>query len=104
LRLSFLWLLLGRPRQVPSKSLFSHDSLSSSCLILNCIITAAKTATLNYLTLWTLEDFVWVIKSGRIRWAGHVARMGARRSVYRVLVGKPLSSPYPQIPLPEDTS
>ena len=29
-----------------------------------------------------------VIKS-RMRWAGHVARMGERRGVYRVLVGKP---------------
>ena len=25
----------------------------------------------------------------RIRWAGHVARMGKKRGVYRVLVGKP---------------
>ena len=25
----------------------------------------------------------------RIRWAGHVARMGEKRSVFRVLVGKP---------------
>jgi len=31
---------------------------------------------------------VSVIKS-RMRWVGHVASMGARRSVYRVLVGKP---------------
>jgi len=30
-----------------------------------------------------------VIKSRRMRWAGHVARMGDRRSVFRVLVGKP---------------
>jgi len=30
-----------------------------------------------------------VIKSRRTRWAGHVARMRARRGVYRVLVGKP---------------
>ena len=30
-----------------------------------------------------------VIKSRRIRWAGHVARMGERRGVYRVFVGKP---------------
>jgi hypothetical protein len=29
------------------------------------------------------------IKSGRMRWAGHVARMGEGRNVYRVLVGKP---------------
>jgi len=35
---------------------------------------------------------VWiksVIKSIRIRWAGHVAHMGEERGVYRVLVGKP---------------
>jgi len=30
-----------------------------------------------------------VIKSRRIRWAGHVARMGERRGVCRVMVGKP---------------
>jgi hypothetical protein len=29
------------------------------------------------------------IKSKVMRWAGHVARMGERRGVYRVLVGKP---------------
>jgi hypothetical protein len=32
---------------------------------------------------------VWVIKSRRIRWAGHVVHMGEGRGVYRVLVGKP---------------
>jgi len=35
------------------------------------------------------KAFVWVIKSRRIRWAGHVARMGEESGVYRVLVGKP---------------
>ena len=30
-----------------------------------------------------------VIKTRRMRWAGHVARMGESRVVYRVLVGKP---------------
>ena len=30
-----------------------------------------------------------VIKSRRMRWAGHVARMGEDRGVYRFLVGKP---------------
>jgi hypothetical protein len=30
-----------------------------------------------------------VIKSRRLRWAGHVARIGERRGAYRVLVGKP---------------
>ena len=30
-----------------------------------------------------------VIKSRRMRWTGHVARMGEERGVYRVLTGKP---------------
>ena len=30
-----------------------------------------------------------VVKSRRMRWAGHVARMGEDREVHRVLVGKP---------------
>jgi len=39
--------------------------------------------------LYCSHKTVWVIKSRRMRWAGHVARMGERRGVYRVLVGKP---------------
>jgi hypothetical protein len=34
-------------------------------------------------------DIISQVKSRRIRWAGHVARMGVGRNVYRVLVGKP---------------
>jgi hypothetical protein len=30
---------------------------------------------------------IWVIKSRRLRWAGHVARMGERRGACRALVG-----------------
>jgi hypothetical protein len=30
-----------------------------------------------------------MIKSRRIRWAGHVARMGEKGDRYRILVGKP---------------
>jgi len=36
-----------------------------------------------------LPNFVRVVKSRRMRWAGHVARMGEGRGVHRVLVGKP---------------
>jgi hypothetical protein len=30
-----------------------------------------------------------MIKSRRMRWAGHIARMQAKRNAYRILVGKP---------------
>ena len=38
---------------------------------------------------YTSPSIVRVIKSRRMRWAEHVARMGERRGVYRVLVRKP---------------
>ena len=38
---------------------------------------------------YSSRNIVQVIKSRRMRWAGHVARMGEVRGVYRVLVGKP---------------
>jgi hypothetical protein len=34
-------------------------------------------------------DIIRQIKSRRMRWAGHVARMGEGKNLYRVLVGKP---------------
>jgi hypothetical protein len=39
-------------------------------------------------SLYSSSNIVRVIKSGRMRWAGHVARMEGR-DVYRVLVGRP---------------
>ena len=39
--------------------------------------------------LFFSPNIVREIKSRRMRWAGHVARMGAERGVCRVLVGKP---------------
>jgi len=39
--------------------------------------------------LCSLLNIVRVVKSRRMRWAGHVALMGEGRGVYRVLVGKP---------------
>ena len=39
--------------------------------------------------LYSLPNIVRVVKSRRMRWAGHLARMGEGRGVHRVLVGKP---------------
>jgi hypothetical protein len=39
--------------------------------------------------LYSSPNIVRMIKSRRMRWAGHVARMGEGRGVYRVLVGNP---------------
>ena len=39
--------------------------------------------------MYSSPNIVRVIKSRNMRWAGHVARMGERRGVHRVPVGKP---------------
>jgi hypothetical protein len=39
--------------------------------------------------LYLSPDIIRQVKSRRMRWAGHVARMGEERKVYRVFVGKP---------------
>jgi hypothetical protein len=49
---------------------------SSSHLMHTCIIV-------------TTEKYIRIIKSRRMRWVGHVARMGEKRNAYRLLVGKP---------------
>jgi hypothetical protein len=40
-------------------------------------------------SLYSSPNIFRVVKSRRMRWAGHVARMGEGRGVYRVLVGSP---------------
>jgi hypothetical protein len=37
----------------------------------------------------SLPGIIRIIKSRRMRWVGHVARMGKKRNSYRLLVGKP---------------
>jgi hypothetical protein len=39
--------------------------------------------------LYSSPSIIIIIKSRRMRWAGHVARMEEKRNVYRLLVGKP---------------
>jgi hypothetical protein len=39
--------------------------------------------------LYSSPSIISIIKSRRMRWAGHVACMGEKRNTYRLLVGKP---------------
>jgi hypothetical protein len=39
--------------------------------------------------LYSSPNIMWVIKSRRLRWAGHAARMGVSRGAFMILVGKP---------------
>jgi len=39
--------------------------------------------------IYSSPNTVWVIESRRMRWVQHVAHVGERRCIYRVLVGKP---------------
>jgi hypothetical protein len=39
--------------------------------------------------LYSSPSVIRIIKSRRMRWAGHVARMGEKRNACRLLVGKP---------------
>jgi hypothetical protein len=38
---------------------------------------------------FTAVEIMTAVTTVRMRWAGHVARMGEKRDVYRLLVGKP---------------
>jgi hypothetical protein len=61
--------------------------------------------------LYSSPSIIRIIKSRRMRWAGHVALMGENRNAYRILVGKPeakkalggctiLNSMEPEVSLP----
>jgi hypothetical protein len=39
--------------------------------------------------LYSSPSIIGIIKSRRMRWVGHVARMGEKRNAYRLLAGKP---------------
>jgi hypothetical protein len=39
--------------------------------------------------LYSSPSIIRIIKSRRMRWAGHVARTGEKRNAYRILVEKP---------------
>jgi hypothetical protein len=39
--------------------------------------------------LYSSPSIIRIIKSRRMRWMGHVARMGEKRNAYRILMGNP---------------
>jgi hypothetical protein len=43
--------------------------------------------------LYSSPNIIRVIKSRRMRWTGHVARMGEKSGAYRILVGRPEGRP-----------
>jgi hypothetical protein len=45
--------------------------------------------TLNSFKKYMSPSIIRIIKSSRMRWTGHVARLGEKRNAYRILVGKP---------------
>ena len=59
------------------------------CCCCCCWIPARLPTTQNIWNRRQYSNIVRVVKSRRMRWVGHVARMGEDRVVYRVLVGKP---------------
>jgi hypothetical protein len=48
-----------------------------------------KLHNVEFHNLYSSPDIIRQIESRRMRWAGHVARMGEGRNVHRVLMGKP---------------
>jgi hypothetical protein len=42
-----------------------------------------------FIILYSSPNIIRMIKSKRMRWAGHEVRMRVRRKAYRILVGKP---------------
>jgi hypothetical protein len=48
-----------------------------------------KLYNMEFNNLYFSQNIIWVIKSRRMKWAGHVARMGERRGANKFLVGKP---------------
>jgi hypothetical protein len=47
-----------------------------------------KLHNMEFHDLYSSPSIIRIIKSRRMRWAGHIARMGEKRNAYRLLVGK----------------
>jgi hypothetical protein len=54
-----------------------------------CNILSVKLHNEELHNLYSSPSIIRMIKSRKIRWAGHTARMGEKRNAYTILVGKP---------------
>jgi hypothetical protein len=43
----------------------------------------------NFINLYSSPNILRIMKSRRMRWAGHVARIGRKKNTYRILAGNP---------------
>jgi hypothetical protein len=79
-------IILGEEYKSRSFSLcnFLHSPVTSS---LFCIFLFTAKEELH--NLYSSPSIIRIIKSRRMRWTVHVARMGEMRNAYRLLVGKP---------------
>jgi hypothetical protein len=65
-----------------SDAVFNEDSVTNRFLECFLFIKGSN-------ILFAISMFQLIIKARKMKWAGHVARMGEKRNVYRMLVGKP---------------
>ena len=80
-------MLTTPPRE---KTMFcnTHKARCFLCRQNNLEVNYSPTRFKEFSDLYSLPNIVRVVKSRRMRWAGHVARMGEGRGVHRLLVGK----------------
>ncbi|KAJ4427878.1 hypothetical protein ANN_23885 [Periplaneta americana] len=77
----------GRKQEKCTVIIASHNVLASHIFATPDENGESYTTQLH--ALYSSPDIIRNIKSRRLRWAGHVARMGESRNAYRVLVGRP---------------
>jgi hypothetical protein len=72
----------------------NNPSVKSACCVTEYTVTSRVVHLLRLHNeerngLYSSPNIIRVIKSRRMRWAGHVASMGEERGAYRILVGRP---------------
>jgi hypothetical protein len=52
-------------------------------------VSAGESIMRSFITLYASPNVISAVKSRRMRWAKHVARMGEMKNAYEILAGKP---------------